>query len=174
MSRSVKPEVAVAGANPASPSLVPADAATQHFGASESGAAPLDRHRLVTAFALTPLLAGFYPAIFVAEPALMPLGLIVAYLSTVIFGVPLVYYFDRKGYRHWYLYILGGAACALPSVVIYALATLPHYLSPFGVVPAIGVLLWGASSGIVFWMIGVAGDSAVSLRTLFHPLSTKD
>jgi hypothetical protein len=36
------------------------------------------------------------------------------------------------------------------------------------------VLVWGASSGIVFWMIGIAGDSAVSLRTLFDPVSSKD
>src|ERR1700753_1687276 len=103
MSPSVKPEI---------------DAAPQHLELGGSRPVPLDRHRLVTAFALTPLLAGFYPAIFVAGAALMPLGLIVAYLSTVIFGVPLVYYFDRMGYRHWYLYILGGAACALPSVLV--------------------------------------------------------
>jgi len=136
---------------------------------------PLDRRRLFTAFCLTPLLAGFYPAIFLAEPSLMLVGLVLAYVSTAVFGIPLVAYFDHRGVRDWYMYILGGAACSLPTVVLYAFAApLPDHLQPFGVVPVLGVLVWGASSGIVFWMIGIAGDSAVSLRTLFDPVSSKD
>jgi hypothetical protein len=134
---------------------------------------PLERRRLVTAFALTPLLAGFYPAVFMAEPAVMPLGLLLAYVSTVLFGIPLVFYFDRRGIREWWMYIAGGTACSLPTILLYALAPLPQYLLPFGFVPVVGLLLWGASSGIVFWMIGIAGDSAVSLRTLFDPVSSR-
>jgi hypothetical protein len=42
---------------------------------------PLERKRLVTAFMLTPLLAGFYPAIFMAEPSVMPIGLALSYVS---------------------------------------------------------------------------------------------
>jgi hypothetical protein len=135
--------------------------------------APLDWKRLFTAFALTPLLAGFYPAIFLAEPSLMPIGLGLAYASTVLFGVPLVAYFDRRGVREWYMYIAGGTACSLPTVLLYALAPLPDHVQPISTVPVLGVLLWGGSSGIVFWMIGLAGDSAVSLRTLFDPVSSK-
>src|SRR6516165_11966163 len=109
------------------------------------GPVALDWRRLLTAFALTPLLAGFYPAIFLAEPALMPVCLIVAYISTILFGIPLVYYFDQRGYREWYLYIMGGAACALPSVIAYAVVVLPNYLAPFGLWPVIELLAWGAS-----------------------------
>jgi hypothetical protein len=135
----------------------------------------LDRRRLFTAFCLTPLLAGFYPAIFLAEPSLMLVGLVLAYVSTAVFGIPLVAYFDHRGVREWYMYILGGTACSLPTVLLYAfVAPLPDHLQPFGVVPVLGVLIWGASSGIVFWMIGIAGDSAVSLRSLFDPISSKD
>jgi Na+/melibiose symporter-like transporter len=136
---------------------------------------PLDRKRLFTAFCLTPMLAGFYPAIFLAEPSLMPIGLLLAYASTAVFGIPLVAYFDRRGVREWYMYIAGGTACSLPTVLLYAFAPLPDHLQPFGAVPLIiGVLVWGASSGIVFWMIGIAGDSAVSLRSLFDPVSSED
>src|ERR1700760_3239953 len=135
------------------------------------GALPLDRKRLFTAFTLTPLLAGFYPAIFLAEPSIMPLGLVLAYASTVLFGIPLVVYFDRRGVREWWMYIAGGTACSLPTILLYAFAPLPDHLLPFGAIPVVGVLVWGASSGIVFWMIGIAGDSSVSLRTLFDPIS---
>jgi hypothetical protein len=134
----------------------------------------LDRKRLFTAFCLTPLLAGFYPAIFLAEPSLMPIGLLLAYASTAVFGIPLVAYFDRRQVREWYMYIAGGTACSVPTVLLYAFAPLPDHLQPFGAVPVMGVLVWGASSGIVFWMIGIAGDSAVSLRSLFDPVSSKD
>ena len=137
------------------------------------GVEPLDWKRLFTAFCLTPLLAGFYPAIFMAEPSLMPIGLVLAYASTVVFGIPLVAYFDRRGIRQWYLYIAGGTACSVPTVFLYALAPLPEHLQPFGAMPVLSVLLWGGSSGIVFWMIGIAGDSAVSLRSLFDPVSSK-
>jgi hypothetical protein len=131
---------------------------------------PLDRKRLLTAFALTPLLAGFYPAIFLAEPAIMPLGLGLAYASTLLFGVPLVLYFDSRDVREWWMYIAGGTACSLPTIALYAFAPLPEHLAPFGAVPVMGLLFWGGSSGIVFWMIGVAGDSPVSLKSLFNPL----
>ena len=137
------------------------------------GVEPLDWKRLFTAFCLTPLLAGFYPAIFMAEPSLMPIGLVLAYASTVVFGIPLVAYFDRRGVRQWYLYIAGGTACSEPTVFLYALAPLPEHLQPFGAMPVLSVLLWGGTSGIVFWMIGIAGDSAVSLRSLFDPVSSK-
>ena len=76
--------------------------------------------RLFTAFCLTPLLAGFYPAIFLAEPSLMPVGLVLAYGSTVVFGIPLVAYFDRRGVREWYMYVVGGTACSVPTVLLYA------------------------------------------------------
>lgn len=133
----------------------------------------LERRRLITAFALTPLLAGFYPAIFLAEPEMMPISLLLAYASTVLFGIPLVLYFDLRGVREWWMYVIGGAACALPTVVLYALAPLPSYLRPFGPMPVIALLFWGASSGMVFWMIGIAGESAVSLRSLFDPVSSR-
>jgi hypothetical protein len=136
-------------------------------------ALPLDRKRLFTAFALTPLLSGFYPAIFLAEPSIMPLGLLLAYASTALFGIPLVWYFDRRAVREWWMYIAGGTACSLPTVLLYAWAPLPDHLQPFGPVPVLALLLWGGSSGIVFWMIGIAGDSAVSLRSLFDPVSSK-
>jgi hypothetical protein len=139
----------------------------------EAAIPPLDRKRLFTAFVLTPLLAGFYPAIFLAEPTVMPIGLLLSYASTVLFGIPLVLVFDRRGVREWWMYVVGGAICSVPTVILYALVPPPDHLLPFGPIPVLGLLFWGASSGIVFWMIGIAGDSAVSLHTLFNPIERK-
>jgi hypothetical protein len=156
---------------PAAPNSVPGAVLPQTAPPLE--ALPLDHKRLFTAFTLTPLLAGFYPAILLAEPAIMPIGLLLAYASTVLFGIPLVLYFDRRGVREWWMYIAGGTACSLPTVLLYAWAPLPDHLQPFGALPVLALLFWGGSSGIVFWMIGIAGDSAVSLRSLFDPVSSK-
>jgi len=133
----------------------------------------LDRKRLFTAFALTPLLAGFYPAIFLAEPSIMPITLVLAYVSAALLGIPLVALYAYHRIRDWWLYGLGGAACALPTVILYAFVGTPEHLQPFGTQPVLGVLLWGASSGVVFWMVGIAGDSPVNLRSLFDPLPPK-
>src|ERR1700730_6030232 len=171
MTRAVQSESLNVGETPLVPPTSP-DAGLPQI-APPPEALPLDRRRLLTAFALTPLLAGFYPAIFLAEPSIMPLGLLMAYASTVLFGIPLVIYFDRRNVREWWMYIAGGTACSLPTVLLYALAPLPDHLLPFGPIPVLGLLFWGGSSGIVFWMIGIAGDSPVSLRTLFDPVSSK-
>src|SRR3984957_14604283 len=160
------PSLPPAGPNPGPGAVLPQTAPPPE-------ALPLDRNRLFTAFALTPLLAGFYPAIFLGEPSIMPIALLLAYASTVVFGIPLVVYFDRRGVRDWWMYIAGGTVCSLPTMLLYALAPLPNHLQPFGAVPVLGLLFWGGSSGIVFCMIGVAGDSAVSLRSLFDPISSK-
>ena len=160
------PSLPPAGTNPGPAAVLPQIAPPPE-------ALPLDRKRLLTAFSLTPLLAGFYPAIFLGEPSIMPIGLVLAYASTVLFGIPLVVYFDRRGVRDWWMYIAGGTACSVPTMLLYALAPLPDHLQPFGPGPVLALLFWGGSSGVVFWMIGVAGDSAVSLRSLFDPISPK-
>jgi hypothetical protein len=171
MTRAVQSESLKVGGGPSVPPDMP-DADLPKT-APPAEALPLERRRLLTAFALTPLLAGFYPAIFLAEPSIMPLGLLLAYASTLLFGIPLVIYFDRRHVREWWMYIAGGTACSLPTIVLYALAPLPDHLQPFGPMPVLGLLFWGGSSGIVFWMIGIAGDSAVSMRSLFDPVSSK-
>jgi hypothetical protein len=136
-------------------------------------ARPLERRRLLMAALLTPLLAGFYPAIFLADPSIMPIGLVVAYASVLLFGVPLVPLFDRRGWRQWWQFSAGGALCALPSILLYALHQAPQHLQPFGIVPAAGLLLCGGVSGTSFWLVGVAGESPVTLRSLFDPLLPK-
>jgi hypothetical protein len=132
--------------------------------------APLDRKRLFTAFLLTPMLAGFYPAMFLGEPTILPLGLVLAYVSATVFGIPLIILFDRRRVRDWWLFMIGGVVCALPTVILYAFAPTPEHLDPFGWVPLLQVVLWGASSGLLFWMVGVAGDTPVNVTTLFDPL----
>ncbi len=161
----------IANLPPGGPNPDPGDDLPQSAPPPNRG--PLDHKRLFTAFALTHMLAGFYPAIFLAEPSPMPIGLTLSYASTVLFGVPLVIYFDRRGVRQWWMYIAGGTACSLPTVLLYAFAPLPEHLKPFGPLPVLALLLWGGSSGILFWMIGVAGDSSVSLRTSFDPISSR-
>ncbi len=125
-------------------------------------------------FALTPMLSGFYPAIFLAEPSVMPLGFLLAYTPAIFVGLPLVLWLDRRFWRSWWQFAAAGGACALPAILLYALATPPAHLQPFGLFPALGLLFLGCASGIAFWLIAVTGETPVSLRSLFDPLVTKD
>jgi hypothetical protein len=100
----------------------------------------------------------------------MPIGLGISYVSAVLFGIPLVLYFNRRGQRRWGMYIIGGAVCSLPTVLLYSMVSPPDHLLPFGPIPVLGLLLWGASSGIVFWMIGIAGSTSFDLRSVFDPI----
>src|SRR5271154_1014322 len=91
----------------------------------------LDAKRLLTAFGLTPLLSGFYPAIFLAEPMTMPIGLVVAYASALLFGLPLIMLFDRRYWLTWWHFTIGGAACAIPAVILYGHLGHPEHLPHF-------------------------------------------
>ncbi|MBV8855290.1 MAG: hypothetical protein JOY91_17910 [Sinobacteraceae bacterium] len=134
---------------------------------------PLDHRRLFTAFVLTPMLAGFYPALFRADPALLPVGLLLAYGSGLVCGVPLVILFARRGLRDWRLFMGGGAICALPAVALWAFNQPAGQLKMLSFPVMLEVLAWGAVCGIVFWMVGVAGESVVSIATLFDPLEMR-
>ncbi len=58
-------------------------------------------------------------------------------------------------------------------MLLYAFAPTPEHLESFGLVPVLKVLGWGASSGVLFWMLGIAGDSAVSITTLLDPVRSR-
>src|SRR5262249_23311237 len=102
--------------------------------------------------------------------ALMLVGLVLAFATAVVCGIPMALVFYWRNITQWWMYVLGGAACSVPTVVLYAIVGTPAHLVPFGVVPVFGALSWGAFAGMVFWMIGVAGESPVTLTTLFDPV----
>jgi hypothetical protein len=129
--------------------------------------------RLLTAFGLTPLLSGFYPAVFLAEPMTMPIGLIAAYASALLLGLPLILLFERRNWRTWWHFTIGGAACAVPAVILYGIVGAPEHLPRFGLLAVLAVLAWGGSSGLIFWLLGVAGDAPVTWRSLFDTIPGK-
>jgi hypothetical protein len=133
----------------------------------------LDVRRLWMAFALAPLLSGFYPAIFLGEPAVLPIGLVLAYVSAGLFGLPLVLVFERRYWRAWWHFAIGGLICALPTLLLYAVLRSPEHLQPFGLFPALGLLFWGCTSGLVFWLLAVAGETPVTFRSLFDPIEPR-
>jgi len=119
MTRAVQTESVKAGGAPAAPPNIPGADLPQTVPPPE--ALPLDRRRLLTAFAVTPLLAGFYPAIFLAEPSIMPLGLLLG----VVMALGRLYHEGEMvaaracgygGVRAW----LPVTVLALPVVVLSA------------------------------------------------------
>jgi hypothetical protein len=134
---------------------------------------PLDQRRLFMAFVLTPMLAGFYPALFRADPSLLPVGLLLAYGSGVVCGVPLILVFAHRGVRDWRWFMAGGAFCAFPAIALWTFNSSSGHRYAFSLPVTLELLSWGAICGLVFWMVAIAGDSGVSTATLFDPLGTR-
>lgn len=129
-------------------------------------AAP-QRSRVVLGFALTPMLPAFYSALFFAQPWNFPIGVSLSYPAALLIGLPLFLLLRRRGWLGWWQLALCGVACAVPAMAAYAWVGTPPHLEPFDLVNALYLGLWGAFSGIAFWLLTVAGKSPVNLYVLF-------
>ncbi len=122
--------------------------------------------RILFALLFTPLLPPFYATLFFAEPWSLPIGLMLTYPSAWLLGLPIVLLLRRMQRLDWWALALAGAVCSLPALLLYWWINTPPHLEVFSVLNAFELLGWGAFSGLCFWLLGIAGDSSVSLRTL--------
>lgn len=123
--------------------------------------------RVMLGFALAPMLPAFYSALFFAQPWAFPIGVGLSYPAALLIGLPLFLLLRRHGRLGWWQLALCGAACALPAMLLYAWVGAPPHLEPFDLANGLYLELWGAFSGVSFWLIAVAGTSPVSLGVLF-------
>jgi hypothetical protein len=124
-------------------------------------------HRIAFAFAFTPLLAPFYAAVLFGRPWALPIGLALSYPTALLIGVPIVALLLRRRWTGWWAFVATGIFCTVPVVVAYA--WVPGALAEveaFSMLNGAIVIAWGAFSGFCFWLLGVAGDSPVTLRTI--------
>ena len=123
--------------------------------------------RIAFAFAFTPLLAPFYAAVLFGHPWALPIGLALSYPTALLIGVPIVALLMRRRWTSWWVFVATGIFCAVPIVVAYACfpGAVPE-VEAFNVLNGVSVIAWGAFSGFCFWLLGVAGDSPVTLRTI--------
>jgi hypothetical protein len=122
--------------------------------------------RIAFALLFTPLLAPFYAAILSARPWLLPIGLLLSYPTAVLIGAPTVFLLARKIKVEWWHCVALGMLCSMPAIIAYACAILPPDVDAYSTANAVIVIAWGAFSGLCFWLLGVAGDSPVTLRTI--------
>jgi peptidoglycan/LPS O-acetylase OafA/YrhL len=127
----------------------------------------IDRHRLALALALTPVLAPFYSAILFERPWDIPYGLIATYTGALLFGLPGAWWLLRRRRKGIGAFAILGALSSLPGMLLYAQFPGTTHLQPFGLDNAAVILAWGTVSGIAFWLIGIAGDAPLTLRSLF-------
>jgi hypothetical protein len=124
-------------------------------------------YRILFAFALTPVLPGFYATIFYAQPWAFPLGAAASYSATLLLGVPLFFLARRFGWLRWWQLALCGMLCAVPVVLCYwHLGTPPHLEQAFNCYQAIQLEAWGGFSGLAFWLIALAGSTPLRPRML--------
>jgi hypothetical protein len=59
-----------------------------------------------------------------------------------------------------------GMLCSAPAIVAEARATIPPNVAAYSSANAEIVITWGAFSGFCFWLLDVAGDFPLTLRTI--------
>ena len=126
----------------------------------------LSARRVAFATLFTPLLAQFYAALLFAHPWALPIGLILSYPAAFLIGVPVLGLLARKRRVGCGSCVAIGVLCSIPAVVAYACFDPPLDIEAFSVRGASGLIGWGAFSGFCFWLLGIAGDSPVTLRTI--------
>ncbi|MBL6752284.1 MAG: hypothetical protein ISP90_17330 [Nevskia sp.] len=125
------------------------------------------RQRLLLAFALVPMLPAFYAALLFAQPWALPAGLLLGYAGALLPGLPLLLVLRRRSWLRWWHFALAGGLCALPAIALYRRVGTPPHLEAFSALNAAYLAAWGGFAGLCFWLLAVAGESLVSLRTLF-------
>jgi hypothetical protein len=124
------------------------------------------RQRVACALLFTPLLAPFYAAILFGRPWALPIGLLLTYPAALLIGVPAVVLLINRRWLSWWHFVATGIVCSIPAVVAYACWGALPQVQAFSAVGGLGVIAWGAFSGLCFWLLGIAGDSPVTLRTI--------
>src|SRR5688572_16162536 len=91
-------------------------------------------------------------------------AVLVAYPIALIFGLPMFLLFRRQGWFRWWQAVLGCTICALPFIALYLLIAAPEHVSTYGLRNSLAFLGFGAVVGVIFWAIGIAGNSALTTR----------
>jgi hypothetical protein len=123
--------------------------------------------RVAFAALFTPLLAPFYAAVLFGHPWALPIGLMLSYPAASLIGLPTLALLARNKRRIGYWQCVAiGMLCSLPAIIAYDCFDLPTDLQIFDFAGALSLIAWGAFSGFCFWLLGIAGDSPVTLRTI--------
>jgi hypothetical protein len=118
--------------------------------------------RVVLAFVLTPALPAFYAAMFFAQPWAFLVGTLFSYPAALLLGIPMYRLLKHFGHLGWWQLAGCGAVCAAPLLVTYWYIGRPARFEPFDLTNGLYVEAWGIFAGLVFWLIGVAGNTRPS------------
>ncbi|MGH8444282.1 MAG: hypothetical protein ACREVL_03395 [Solimonas sp.] len=122
--------------------------------------------RIAFALLLVPLLAPFYTAIFFAQPWNLVYGLLASYPSAIALGLPgTALLLHWQCLKSWHFALLG-LLCAMPALLVYVMRPDITPVGVFNAFNAAVLLGCGVLSGLCFWLVGVAGESPISWKTL--------
>tara|TARA_R110000737_G_C14560131_1_gene482147 strand:+ start:653 stop:1399 length:747 start_codon:yes stop_codon:yes gene_type:complete len=111
-----------------------------------------DRKELAKAFAIAPAIPIFIASVLSLQAGFFVfiLGIPVAYGCAMFIGIPLFALYKKADITGWSYYVLGGALCAVPGVLLFVKYNAPivyslQSISAFTLIGAIG--------GIIFWWL---------------------
>lgn len=126
----------------------------------------LQKRRMTLGLVIAPMLPGFYSTLLFGQPWAFPIGLLLSYPTALLFGMPLLLVFSRRNWLAWWQLGLCGAICVLPLQFLYWRVQVPPHLEAFTLLNALLLEGWGVFAGFVFWLLAIAGTTAIGWREL--------
>ena len=82
-------------------------------------------------------------------------AVVIAYLITLVLGVPTLLVFNLLKVSRWWQYCLGGAAIGVVGIILVTFQ--PHDWPRINNEPVqlVSSALWGAASALIFWLVAV-------------------
>ena len=118
--------------------------------------------RIVGGFFFAPFLGVLLFSAAMRSSDFGTVALLIAYPIALLFGLPMFFLFRWRGWLRWWQVTLGGALCASPFVLAYLAGANPLHLEHYGLANSLLLIGCGAAIGLIFWGIGIAGNSALT------------
>ncbi len=119
--------------------------------------------RVFTAFLVIPLAFAIFTTWWsTGTPDGFPVVAMVAYPIILLLGAPVFALLRHFGWLRWWQVTLAGGVCAVPFIVYFAFVSSPNRWAKVGLVDSLFFLSVGAGIALAFWVLGLAGNSALT------------
>jgi hypothetical protein len=120
--------------------------------------------RVFLAVVLTPIVVTIVAASLGARGELAALVLLFAYAGTAAIGLPVFLLFRRLRWLSFWQAPLGGLLAGTIASLYYALP-LDEHSRAHGLQNGLGIILWSTFAALIFWLIAVPGNRALTRRS---------
>lgn len=118
----------------------------------------MDKSRLTKGFLIAPLVPGIIWAIYILNPVVLLVAVPIAYLCTLVVGLPLFYFLYRLNKVNLVTVSIGGILASIATPLIFAAPNIESYsdlITPQNMKGIALFIFFGIAASTTFWVIAV-------------------